>query len=104
MGVDRVEKKPADCTTIEEIRAEIDRLDHAVIALIGKRFQYVVAGAKFKTGTASVRAPEQFAAVLRQRRTWAAEAGLKPDVIEKLFRDLVNHFIFIEDEIKKLRR
>jgi isochorismate pyruvate lyase len=104
VGVDRVEKKPADCTTIEEIRAEIDRLDHAVIALIGKRFQYAVAGAKFKGTAASVRAPERFAAMLRQRRTWAEEAGLKPDVIEKLFRDLVNHFIFIEDEIKKLRR
>jgi isochorismate pyruvate lyase len=104
VGVDGVEKKPADCTTIEEIRAEIDRLDHAVIELIGKRFQYVVAASKFKTGTASVRAPERVTAMLRQRRTWAAEAGLKPDVIEKLFRDLVNHFIFIEDEIKKLRR
>jgi isochorismate pyruvate lyase len=97
-----MEKKPADCTTIEEIRTEIDRLDHAIIALIGKRFQYIVAGAKFKTA-ASLRAPERLAAMLRQRRTWAKEAGLKPDVIEKLFRDLVNHFIFIEDELKKLR-
>jgi len=104
VGVDRVEKKPAECTTIEEIQAEVDRLDRAVIELIGKRFQYVVAAAKFKTGTASVRAPERFAAMLRQRRAWAEEAGLKADVIEKLFRDLVNHFIFIEDEIKKLRR
>jgi isochorismate pyruvate lyase len=103
VGLDRVEKRPADCTTIEEIRAEIDRLDKAIIALIGKRFQYIVAGAKFKTA-ASLRAPERVAAMLRQRRTWAVEAGLKGDVIEKLFRDLFNHFIFIEDEIKKLRR
>jgi isochorismate pyruvate lyase len=103
VGLDRVEKKPADCTTIEEIRAEIDRLDKAIIALIGKRFKYIVAGAKFKAA-ASLRAPERFAAMLRQRRTWAEEAGIKGDIIEKLFRDLVNHFIFIEDELKKLRR
>ena len=31
--------------------------------------------------------------MLQQRRDWAAEAGLSPDVIEQVYRDLVNHFI-----------
>jgi isochorismate pyruvate lyase len=36
--------------------------------------------------------------MLQQRREWAQEAGLNADVVEKLYRDLVNHFI--EEELK----
>ena len=66
-----------------------------------KRFRYVLAAAKFKTSTASVRAPERFAALLQQRRVWAQEQGLNPDAIEKLYRDLVTHFI--EEELRHWR-
>lgn len=95
------EKEPNECTGMEDIRAEIDRLDKAIVALIGKRFQYVQAAAKFKTSESSVRAPERFKAMLQQRRLWAEEQGLNPDAIEKLYSDLVNHFI--EEEMKKWR-
>ena len=47
---------------------------------------------------ASVRASKRFQAMLQQRRVWAEAEGLNPDVIEKLYRDLVNHFI--EEEMK----
>lgn len=89
---------PDECENIAEIRTEIDRLDHQVIALLGQRFTYVKAASKFKTSEASVRASERFQAMLQQRRVWAEAEGLNPDVIEKLYRDLVNHFI--EEEIK----
>ena len=86
-------KEPQDCTGMSDIRAEIDKMDHDIIAMIGKRFQYVQAAAKFKTSETSVRAPERFSAMLEQRRTWATQHGLSPDAIEKMYRDLVNHFI-----------
>lgn len=35
------EKEPAECSGMEDVRAEIDRLDKTIIMLIGKRFQYV---------------------------------------------------------------
>lgn len=91
-------KSPNDCETIAEIRAEIDALDRQVIALLGQRFAYVKAAAKFKTSETSVRAPERFAAMLEQRRVWAAAAGLDPEAIANLYGDLVNHFI--EAELK----
>jgi len=31
--------------------------------------------------------------MLEQRRLWASSEGLSPDAIEKMYRDLVNHFI-----------
>ena len=84
---------PDQCGSLAEIRAEIDRRDRQVIALLGERLAYVKAAAKFKTDATAVKAPDRFAAMLQQRRDWAAEEGLSPDVIEKVYRDLVNHFI-----------
>lgn len=86
-------KEPADCADMNDIRAEIDAMDRDIIAIIGKRFEYVKAAAKFKVSQTDVRAPQRFTAMLEQRREWAVEQGLNPDAIEKMYRDLVNHFI-----------
>lgn len=85
--------QPSECVNMEDIRGEIDALDQAVIKLLGKRFQYVLAASKFKTSATSVRAPERFKAMLATRREWAEAEGLSPDTIEKIYSDLVNHFI-----------
>jgi isochorismate pyruvate lyase len=90
---------PEECTGLQDIRAEIDRIDHEVIATLGQRFAYVKAAAKFKTSEESVKASDRFAAMLVQRREWGAAEGLNPDVIERLYRDLVTHFI--EEELKQ---
>ncbi|WP_434697865.1 isochorismate lyase [Pseudomonas sp. Z1-14] len=87
---------PAQCTGMEDIRREIDALDQTVIKLLGKRFQYVLAASKFKTSATSVRAPERFQAMLAIRRQWAEAEDLSPDAIEKMYSDLVNHFIVEE--------
>lgn len=86
-------KTPDECESILDIRASIDQLDHEIIALLGQRFAYVKAASKFKTSQTSVKAPKRFEAMLKQRRIWASEQGLNGDVIEKMYRDLVNHFI-----------
>jgi isochorismate pyruvate lyase len=78
---------------MQEIRAAIDQLDRGVIALLGQRFKYVQAASKFKTSVATVQAPERFQAMLQQRRVWASEEQLDADVIEQLYRDLVQYFI-----------
>lgn len=85
--------EPDVCSGMDDIRREIDHLDRTIVALIGRRAQYVVAAAKFKTSETAVRAPERYANMLLQRREWAVEEGLNPDVIEKLYSDLVQHFI-----------
>lgn len=92
-------KPPDDCASLQEIRAEIDRIDREVIAAFGQRFAYVKAAARFKTSEDTVKASDRFAAMLQQRREWAEEEGLNPDVIERLYRDLVTHFI--EEELKQ---
>ena len=86
-------KTPDQCGNMADVRAEIDRLDRQVVALLGQRFAYVKAAAKFKTSETTVKAPERFQMMLKQRRIWAEEAGLNADAIEKMYQDLVNHFI-----------
>lgn len=94
-------KAPDECSDIDEVREGIDIIDREVIEALSKRFQYVIAAARFKTSEASVKAPDRFHAMLQQRREWAKEAGLNADVVEKLYRDLVNHFI--EEELKEFK-
>ncbi|WP_036484294.1 isochorismate lyase [Myxosarcina sp. GI1] len=94
--------KPAEkCQNITEVRSEIDRIDRQVIAILAKRFEYVKAAAKFKNSTTDVRAADRLEAMLQQRRVWAESEGLDPDVVEDLYRNLVNYFI--DEELHKWR-
>jgi isochorismate pyruvate lyase len=87
-----------DCASLEEVRAQIDRIDRQIVSLIGERAHYVKAAAGFKESEHAVSAPERFAAMLQARRQWAAELGISPDIIETIYRDLVSYFI---DEEKR---
>jgi isochorismate pyruvate lyase len=95
-------KNAIDCEDMSEIRREIDALDRTIVHLIGKRYAYVKAAAKFKTSETSVKAPERFKSMLIERREWAVAEGLNPDAIEKLYSDLVKHFI--EEEMKEWKK
>lgn len=86
-------KQQEACENMTDIRKEIDTIDQQIISLIGKRYQYVQAASKFKTSETSVKAPERFAAMLLERRKWAKMQSLDPDVIEKIYTDLVHYFI-----------
>lgn len=91
-------KAPNECLNMHDIRAEIDAIDHQIINAFAKRFAYVKVASKFKTSETSVKAPERLKSMLQQRRIWAEEQGLNPDVVEKLYQDLVNYFI--QEELK----
>lgn len=91
--------EPDACAGMDDIRREIDSIDRAVIVMLGKRFKYVLAASRFKTSASAVRAPDRFKSMLEKRREWAQAEGLNPDAIEKLYADLVNHFI--EEEMQR---
>jgi isochorismate pyruvate lyase len=84
---------PDKCANLEEIRAGMDAIDREIVALIAHRVAYVRAAAKFKVSSASVAAPDRVAAVLKTRRGWAEAAGLSGEVVESLYRQLVNYCV-----------
>ncbi len=79
--------------SLTEVRDEIDRIDREIVGLIGKRSLCVKAAARFKTDETAVAAPERFAAMLTVRKEWAEAAGLDPDMVEELYRNMVTRFI-----------
>lgn len=96
-------KSPDECASLADVRAAIDDLDREMISLLGRRAQYVHAAARFKTDAASVRAADRVQAMLAQRRLWAMEEELDPDVIAQLFTLLVEYFIKREQTIVEAR-
>jgi isochorismate pyruvate lyase len=95
-------KSAANCHSIEEIREEIDRIDQEIITLISERHEFIKAIVRFKEQTMEgIVAKERFDAVLASRRQMAGKCGLNPDMVEKLYRDMMNYFI--EEEMKLVK-
>ena len=92
-------KPAAQCESIEEVRKCIDDIDESIIKLLGERFRYVKEVVRFKEPSReSIIAKERLESVITSRRKMASENGLNPDIIEGMYRNLINHFI--EEEIK----
>lgn len=92
-------KTPAQCSNITEVRNEIDNIDQTIIALIGQRFDYVKEVVKYKAPShEAIEATDRKVSMMVDRRAWAEQNGLSPDVIERMYALLVEYFI---DEEKK---
>jgi isochorismate pyruvate lyase len=94
-------KVPHECNTIEEVRHEIDRIDAEIIGLVGKRRDFIQAIVKYKNNTEEVYATDRYNAVIEERRKMAIMHGLSPDIIEKIYRLLMDYFI--EEQLDLLR-
>ena len=91
---------PSDCKSIEEVREAIDKLDQKIIALLGERYEYVKEVIRFKEpNETSIVAKDRFDSVIASRRELAKNEGLDPDVIENIYRDLLNYFISEERKL-----
>ena len=90
-------------SSLQEARDAIDEIDTEVVRLLGNRAKYVHQVVGFKKGPEEVPAKERYDAVMRRRRELAEEAGLNPDVIEGMYKLLVDNFIQEELELMKQR-
>lgn len=93
-------KKPQDCTGMAEIRAEIDRLDEVLVRLFAERADYIDRAAEIK---AQVDLPARIGArveeVVGNVRRHALTYGLPPDLVEKLWRRLIDWSIAREESM-----
>ena len=94
-------RKPEDCDDMEEVRAEIDRIDVELVDLIGERFAYVDRAWQLKQSPAEARVPWRIQQVINRVRARAVEKGLPPELAEALWRQMIGWFIQYEEE--KLR-
>ena len=81
------------CATLAEVRANIDRIDRAIVALLAERGAYVKDAARFKRDSHQVAAPQRQAEVFARVRSLAEELGAYPEVVEAAYRALVAGFV-----------
>jgi isochorismate pyruvate lyase len=86
-------KLPHECHSIEEIRQEIDEIDHSIINLIANRFSFIREIINYKSNADEVYAKDRYFAVINDRRETAISHHLDPDVIENIFRIMMDYFI-----------
>jgi len=97
-------KKPEDCNSAEEVRNEIDKIDHQIIKLYGERHKYIEEIVRFKEDEEGIIANDRKKQVLHDRRKWAQENRLDADTFEKMYITLIESNIKRELEILKLKK
>ncbi|MBO9550443.1 chorismate mutase [Pseudomonas sp.] len=81
------------CTSLDEVRQEIDEIDRSLVSLLAKRGRLVTQAAAFKKNTDDVRAPARVEQVIRKVREMADETGASAEVVEQVYRAMISAFI-----------
>ena len=84
------------CNSLEEVRENINRIDNEIIKLISERGNYVIQASSFKKNEADVKAPNRVEAVIANVRAKANEYGANADMVEALYREMINRFVKME--------
>jgi len=84
------------CSSLDEVRQHIDRLDRQLVALLAERGAYVAQAAGFKETAAEVPAPQRVARVIEKVRRHALAYGAEPAVVEATWRAMIGAFIEVE--------
>ena len=95
---------PDRCATMAEVRAGVDALDRALVALVAERQGYMAAAARIKPDREAVRDEARIADVLAKVGAAAGRAGLDPAIAEPVWRTLIERCIAYEfGEYDRLR-
>jgi len=88
---------PASKTeTMAEVRAGVDEIDRALVALLAERMGYMDAAARIKPERGQVRDEARKAQVIANVRGEAKQLGLDPALVEALWEQLVEASIAYE--------
>jgi isochorismate pyruvate lyase len=93
-----------NCKNLEEVRGNIDKIDREIVKLIAERSTYVVQAVNFKKNSDEVKAPQRVEKVINKVRDLAHENNVNADIVENIYREIINSFINFElSEHEKLR-
>lgn len=93
-------RDPATISTMAELRVEIDALDAQLIALLADRTRLIARAAEIKQGAGlPARIPSRVEDVVEKVRAAATRAGVDPALAEKIWREMMEHFIAQEERV-----
>jgi len=85
------------CTTLDEARSEIDKVDEEIVKLIALRNNYIKQIAHFKTSVDEVKAEDRISDVISRAREQAIALDLSPNLINELYVKMID--AMVESEI-----
>lgn len=88
----------AKCQDMSDVRANIDRLDRQIVPLLAERAGYVRQAAGFKPTKAAVVDQDRIEAIVLKVRHMANEEGCDPDLMERIYRSMIDAFIIFESQ------
>ena len=92
--------KPGDCNSMDELRHQIDKLDVKIIELLANRSEFIDRATELKKSNGMpARIPERIETVVSNSRNAAEDLDLDADLVEKIWRILINWSIQREAEI-----
>ena len=83
-------------TTLAEVRASIDEADVRIVGLLAERRQKALQAARFKSAADGVKDAAREEQVISHVRALADQAGIEPDLVETLYRDMIAGFVRVE--------
>ena len=84
---------------MDELRKELDILDNELIKLVSKRFKFIEQAAIIKDDISKIRDNERIDAIIVRLRNLAEINDISPDIVEKLWRYIIELSIELETEI-----
>jgi isochorismate pyruvate lyase len=93
-------RKPQDCATMAELRAEIDRLDGEIVAQLVARAAFIDRAIVLKQGeNLPARIETRVEDVVTKVQARAAAQGLDPALAEDLWRRIIDWSITREEQV-----
>ena len=92
-------KPPQACADLTELRGEIDRLDHDLVALLASRTGYVARAAQLKKNRAAIVDQARIEQIIAKVRFQATGLGVEPQVIEAIYRAMIDAYIAYEQRM-----
>lgn len=89
----------ADCQSMGEVRAEIDRIDLILVRLMAERQAYIEAAARIKDRESDVRDERRIDDVVAKVLAAAEREGLAQAIAEPVWRELIERCIAHEREL-----
>ena len=92
------------CSSMEDVRRNIDALDDVLVPLLVTRGAYMTEAARIKQDENQVRDEERIESIVARVRERAAQEGGESEVIEAIYRSMMEAYIAYEHrEFARLR-
>ena len=102
--MNRAISRTKPCTTMQDVRREVDALDDVLVPLLVERVGYMTQAARIKQGVEQVRDEARIEAIVARVRERAQAEGGDADVTESIYRSLMEACIAYEHrEFARLR-